>query len=277
MGRWDRWLAVGTVIALPLWGQGVDSTHPSTSRAVTSPVVTTALGKRDMWHVGNTVTVIDVDSVLRISPARTLTDVLEGRVPGLMVMRTSGVPGAPSTIYLRGEGDIAASNQPIIVLDGIRLSANRSAPPPVNLASLTTGGLVSAPSALDQIDPHAIATIEVLHGPAATALYGSDAGAGVIVLTTERGSGRMADGKNAIHLTATYGGGISSLPGNYPANVFRFGTTGGGFSANGLCPATAPDCRVDSLIHFQALNDTRYSPFGNAGNSYGSISVAGGL
>jgi TonB-dependent SusC/RagA subfamily outer membrane receptor len=161
---------------------------------VLSGVVTTATGLQRKVEVGNDISTINVDSVLRVAPVTSVTDLLETRVPGLTVLHSSGTPGDPSRLRLRGAGSITGNNDPILIVDGVRMYASQSDPRNNNLAPSVSGGSsgagYAAPSPLDQIDPNSIETIEIFKGPSATAIYGSDAANGVIVITTKRGRGR---------------------------------------------------------------------------------------
>jgi len=118
---------------------------------------------------------------------------LQGRVAGVEVTSSSGVPGASSSITIRGVSSISSSNQPLIIVDGL----------PIDNKTLNTGVLASdAPGSnrafsnrgLDftnraaDINPEDIETLVVLKGPEASALYGIDAANGAIVITTRRGS-----------------------------------------------------------------------------------------
>src|SRR5690606_5894272 len=91
--------------------------HVSLSSIATmlSGVVTTATGKELRRAVGGDIVVIDVDSVRNIAPIITITDILETRVPGLMVFRESGLAGAPARLRLRGSPSLATSNDPIVI------------------------------------------------------------------------------------------------------------------------------------------------------------------
>src|SRR5581483_1560104 len=151
-------------------------------------IVTTATGPQRRLQVANDITTINVDSVMQTAPVRSVTDLLETRVPGLEVEHTSGNPGDPARIRLRGLSSITRNNDPIVVLDGVRIDVSesgnqnlaRSSPLSPNFGSYT------APSRLDQIDPASIETIDVFKGPRAAALYGPDAANGVIVITTKK-------------------------------------------------------------------------------------------
>ncbi len=160
--------------------------------AILVGVVTTATAAQRALEIGSTIVTLDVDSIMKIAPISSITDLLDGRVPGLTVQRASGTPGDPARIRIRGMGSVAQYNDPIIVVDGARMYSRQS-----DTRNLNAGGFInylgartsqySTPSPLDQIEPGIIEKIEVMKGPSASALYGSDAANGVIVLTTKRG------------------------------------------------------------------------------------------
>ena len=254
---------------------------------VLSGVVTTATGQQARYQVGNDITVLNADSILKIAPVSNLTDMLETRVPGLIVQHTSGIPGAPSRLRLRGVSSINESADPILIVDGIRVYADQSGNTNPqnyqnngNIFNISSGGgskvgNFAGPSALDQLDPNSIETIEVLKGPSATAIYGSDAANGVIVITTKRGR------VGPTHWSVALDQGRTTLPGSWPTNYYLFC-----HDVGGLPTLHEPlDCKdptatlvKDSLVAFQALNDLRYSPLtGHAGqNRDGSLTVSGG-
>ncbi len=119
---------------------------------------------------------------------------LQGRIAGVDVTSTSGVPGASTSITIRGVTSLSSSNQPLIIVDGL----------PIDNKTLNTGTIASdrpgAPASLSlanrgldftnraaDLNPEDIETITVLKGPEASALYGIDAANGAIVITTKRG------------------------------------------------------------------------------------------
>jgi len=116
---------------------------------------------------------------------------LAGRVAGVDVTSTSGVPGSSSSIMIRGVSSLSGSNQPLFVVDGL----------PINNSTFNTGALASASNSATSfenratdfsnrgadINPEDIESITILKGPEASALYGIDASSGAIVITTKRG------------------------------------------------------------------------------------------
>lgn len=100
-------------------------------------------------------------------------ELIMGKVPGLSVSQGDGAPGAGSTIRIRGGASLNASNDPLIVIDGIPVS-NDAAP--------------GTPNALATINPNDIETFTVLKDGSATAIYGSRASNGVIIIQTKKGT-----------------------------------------------------------------------------------------
>lgn len=253
----------------------VEVGHPTTMQIVLTPtatilsgVVTTATGTQRKVEIGNTITTINVDSVMQTAPISSLTDLLETRVPGLTVLRTSGVPGAPARIRLRGSSSITRTSDPIVVVDGVPMYTSLSAAQTNNLANGSDATYL-APSPFDQIDPSTIDRIEVLDGPSATAMYGSNAANGVIVITTKRGR------VQPLRWTVVADEGIQDVPGQYPDAVFRFGWDPSGLGT-GFCPRADLTCAVDSVVHFQALNDPRYTVLGRGSDQRMSVGMSGG-
>jgi TonB-linked SusC/RagA family outer membrane protein len=232
-------------------------------------VIVTASGTQRRLELPNDIVTINADSVMKIAPVHNVTELLEGRVPGLDVQHTSGVPGDPSRLRLRGIGSITRDNAPIVIVDGIRLDVSESRARSAAISSPSASRNYLAPSRLDQIDPNSIATIEIFKGPSASALYGSDAANGVIVITTKKGRA----GPPQWQVSSSQG--ISVLPGSYPAALYRWGhlVEGGGPIQ---CPRTNYRCIQDSLVSFQALNDPQLRPFSLGHRSDATMSISGG-
>lgn len=237
-------------------------------------MVVTATGERRRLELGNDVTVIDVAKVMEERPVTSIADLLEGRVPGLSVQRTSGAPGDPSRIRIRGAGSVYRSNDPIVIVDGIRVYAEQSAERSANLAksiySMGPGQGYSAPSPLDNIDPNSIEKIEVLKGPSAATLYGADAANGVIVITTKRGRA----GPPSWNVSAERG--TSKLPGRFPEAMAHWGHDARFPDKLMLCGAFNPGCVTDSLVTFQALNDPELTFLDRGERSSVQLGVSGG-
>ena len=244
---------------------------------VLSQVVTTATGLQRRIEIGNDITTLNVDSIRQTAPITSVTDLLETRVPGLTVLHSSGVPGDPSRLRLRGDGSAIGNNDPIFIIDGIRVYSSQSDPRNNNLAPTLDANAAShhsvpAPSPIDQLDPASIETIEVFKGPSATALYGSDAANGVIVITTKHGR------SGPTHWNLDLGQGVNWLPGAWPTNMFRFGSGNDNVSSGSpFCVWNDPTCIADSVVAFQALNDPRYTVFSHGEDQMADLTVSGGV
>lgn len=244
-------------------------------------LVTTAAGLQKRRDVGAAVTTLRVDSLLEVTPFASLSELLASRVPGLLVQRTSGVPGDPARLRLRGLGSVRRSNDPVILVDGVRIYAAHTAPRSGNLTNFDPAGMaavapqriypldVPAASPLDQIDPNAIELIEVLHGPSAATLYGAEAANGVILITTKRGQqGRT---RWAVRLAR----GRTTMPGTYPTGFYRWGHDAGSGIAQ-LCPLFVSTCARDSVVARQVLTDPALTPFDHGQRTNFSLTASGG-
>ncbi|WP_245576536.1 SusC/RagA family TonB-linked outer membrane protein [Flexithrix dorotheae] len=110
---------------------------------------------------------------LQERPTSSLTQSLSGRIAGANVSQNSGRPGGKAKIRIRGNTSVSLDNSPLYVVDGV---------------ILVTEGLQNNTSPIDYINPNDIASVEVLKDASATAIYGSRAANGVILITTKRGS-----------------------------------------------------------------------------------------
>ena len=170
-------------------------------------VVVTALGltaNRD--QLGTAQATVQGTSLVRSGETSVITG-LSGKTPGVLITRTSGDPGASANIQIRGASTITGNLQPLIVVDGIPiynssvgddgiLNSNGGA------GSNQVNGVVQA-SRLNDINPDDIATMEVLKGAAASAVWGTRAANGVIVITTKKGA--SANGKLSVSYRSSYG------------------------------------------------------------------------
>ncbi|CAN5910463.1 SusC/RagA family TonB-linked outer membrane protein [soil metagenome] len=117
---------------------------------------------------------------------------LQGRVAGVEVTTTSGLPGSSSSITIRGVSSISSSNQPLMVIDGLpvdnkTLNSNVLASGAPGSSTDFANRSVDFSSRSGDINPEDIETLTVLKGPEASALYGIDAANGAIIITTKRG------------------------------------------------------------------------------------------
>ncbi len=126
-------------------------------------------------------------------PITRVDQALVGQLAGVTVKQNTGIPGKAFSIQVRGTGSIAAGNEPLYVLDGFPLALN---------SSNTSNGSFSTGNPLDNINPNDIDNIEVLKDAAATAIYGSRASNGVVLITTKHG--QTGKPKLALNMYAGY-------------------------------------------------------------------------
>jgi len=145
-------------------------------------VVTGTAGEVQTRTLGNAVGRLEVKNTLAISgPPVKLQDMLSSSVPGVRIMRASGSIGSGGTTRIRGSGSLSLSNEPLIYIDGVR-SNNQAA-----AFSYAFNGGQEQPSRLNDLNPEEIESIEVLKGPSAATIYGTEASNGVIQIITKRG------------------------------------------------------------------------------------------
>lgn len=138
---------------------------------VLDEVVVVGYGQMKRSDLTGSVTSVGEDAVKK-SIATSVDQVLQGRAAGVQIQANSGTPGASTSIRIRGINSLNATNQPIFVIDGVVIDS-------------TTDDETSNP--LSSINPSDIVSMDILKDASATAIYGSRASNGVIMITTKRG------------------------------------------------------------------------------------------
>lgn len=220
-------------------------------------------------------------SVATIAPAAeelaatsNFTDVLNSRAPGLYVQQSNGAAGTGSRIRVRGANSLSLSNEPLLIIDGVRANNDVGNRDQVNVSSantlgtnVATGGQTT--SRLNDINPEDIETIDVIRGPAGVALYGTAAANGVIQITTKRG--RAGHTRWTTHLE----GGQSSNETDFPDNVAMRGRNAAGTVVQcNIDQRTLGNCTADQLVSRNPL--TNLSPFRNGARRAGGANASGG-
>lgn len=192
---------------------------------------------------------------------------LEGRVPGLTVVQSSGLPGTAVSLQVRGQSSLTQGSEPLYIIDGVPFAPGNGNT--ARLSSLLSGGL----SPFATINPADIESIEVLKDADATAIYGSRGANGVVLITTRRGAA------GAVRVTARFTTGwgrATAIPEmlNTPQYVAMRREA---FANDGAVPtmANAPDLML--------WDTARYTDFGRlllggtARTSEGGLSLSGGI
>jgi len=154
----------------------------STPANLDAVVVTGTPGATQRREIGNSVGVINAADIVETAPILSMQGLLNGRTPSLVVLPTSGQVGTGSQVRIRGQSSLSLGNNPLLFVDGVRVN-NAVATGPVSQA------FGSSPiSRLNDFNPSDIESIEVLKGPSAATLYGTEAANGVINIITKKGS-----------------------------------------------------------------------------------------
>jgi TonB-linked SusC/RagA family outer membrane protein len=160
-------------------------------------VVVTAVGlKRNEASLGYSVATVKPDQILQKSEPDMLKG-LQGKVAGVDIRTSQGTPGAATRINIRGNTSFFGNNEPLIVVDGIPYNNDQ-----VSTSSQTSGGGAYS-SGLSSLDPNDIASMTVLKGAAAAALYGSRASNGAVIITTKSGSASMGKRKLEVNYSTS--------------------------------------------------------------------------
>jgi TonB-linked SusC/RagA family outer membrane protein len=251
-------------------GQTANANIQMRAVAITlNPVVTTATGEQRRVEVGNAIAQVDAANAVKTTGVANMADLLTGRAPGVMVVPGTQT-GAGTRIRIRGTSSLSLSNNPIYIVDGVRVEGTTGS------SSVSVGG--TTPARINDINPEEIANIEVVRGPSAATLYGTDAANGVIVITTKRG----VAGRAQFTYTTEQGAHVDNN--TYPTAYrgWRTGTT----NATNSTPANTTQCFLvqrasgacaqDSVTSYNLYDDPESTPNGAGYRQSHSLQVGGG-
>ena len=233
-------------------------------------VIVTATGesqrRRESGNTVNTVT----PTAERLATSTTVAQLLEAQAPGVYINSPGGTTGSASRIRIRGANSLSLTNEPLLIVDGIRVSNEITQSNNLG-GGIGVGGQGS--SRFNDINPDDIESIEILKGPAAAALYGTAAASGVIQVRTKRGR------PGGTRWTTYVEGGTQKDVTDYPANFSQIGRrvsdgtrlTGCTLDAQvrNICTAVP-----DSLARWNPLEQA--DPFVTGSRTSMGLSVAGG-
>lgn len=236
-----------------------------------TPTVVTATGEQRRVEVGNSIAQVDAANLVETRPINSMGDLLTARAPGVQVIGGNST-GTGARVRIRGTSSLSLSNDPIYVIDGVRMQSSS------NSQTIGIGG--STFSRMSDINPDEIESIEVVRGPSAATLYGTDAANGVIVITTKKG----VAGKPQWTLFTQQAAIKDRNP--WPANYTGFGkfaaragtpNTASCFLTRQALPTTDNNyCKLDSIASFSPSQVDSTSPIGTGhGQNYG-LQVRGG-
>jgi len=249
--------------------QVVDATLSVDHLRVEELVVTGRATETRRANLPNSVGTIDGTEINQV-PQETIDKAISGRVAGAVISQNSGAPGGGIQLNIRGSSSINAQAEPLYVVDGVIVS-NAGVASAANEITNAAGGSATSGSAFDQdvvqnriadLNPMDIETIEVLKGASASAIYGSLASNGVVIITTKRGSGPS-------QVRLAFQGGSFDLSNKLGAREFsNVDDAVGAFGSAAADFCTSSPCQV--FDNEQALADR------NAFSYQADIQVSGG-
>lgn len=234
-----------------------------------NPVVTTATGQERRVEVGNAIAQVDAAEIVATRPVANVSDLLTARAAGVQVLPGTQT-GAGSRVRIRGTSSLSLSNNPIYVIDGIRIESSTGS------SSTPTGGTL--PSRVGDLNPEEIEAIEVVRGPSAATLYGTDAANGVIVIRTKRGVAGRPQWSYYTEQTAIQD------RNDYP-DAYRTWRTGSTPATNStpannvqclLTQVAAGTCTQDSVTTFDIFEDDETTPYGTGYRQQQGVQLRGG-
>lgn len=141
-------------------------------------VVVTATGVQRQRELGHAVSKLQVSDQVEMSKPASVQNLLQAQAPGMTINQSTGSVGAASELRIRGRTSLSFSNRPLVYIDGAR----------INTSTPSSDQQGQEFSRLNDLNPEDIESVEVIKGPAAATLYGTEAAAGVIRITTKSGS-----------------------------------------------------------------------------------------
>jgi TonB-linked SusC/RagA family outer membrane protein len=236
---------------------------PAAALALEGLVVSATGQVQRRREVGNAVSNVNIEDV-ELAAVDNVSQLINGRAAGVIVQQSGGTTGTGARIRIRGSNSISLSNEPLLIIDGVRVDNN----PTSN--SVAIGG--QTPSRLNDINSEDIESIEILKGPAASALYGTAAANGVIQITTKRGRSGQT------RFRAYTEQGTQENRTDFPANFGRLGVRPNGsrtfrcsldLISRGLCRPES-----DELLVFNPLEEA--SPFRDGYRQKYGVNLSGG-
>jgi TonB-linked SusC/RagA family outer membrane protein len=225
-----------------------------------SEVVVTVTGAQKKAEISNTVASVDVASKAEETTANNLGQLLSGQAAGVQIV-SAGAAGGGSRIRIRGQSSLSLSNAPVVYVDGIKVS------------SAATDGSSTNASRFDDLNPDEIESIDVLKGPAAATLYGTEAANGVINITTKKGRA----GATRWNVFGESGSSWDPSKGHYRDLWVSFQhNTDGSLRQCFLTQQANGQCTIDSTYHGNVLNQPGLTPLVNGNVNKVGLQVSGG-
>jgi len=213
---------------------------------------------------GTDIATIDAASEVEKGQQNSFSNLLQGRSGNLTISTSSGNVGASSRIRIRGITSLTQDNQPLLIIDGVR--ANQFTGEGINRGQTF--------SRFDDLDPDNIQSVEVVKGPTATTLYGSEAAAGVIIVNTKRGGTGAGGAQVTVKTEHGFQDDVTPYRDNF-GNVTQFVTGPDDPKLDGFRTATNP-VTGEIFALDNPFEDEDTSPFRTARQSQGTVQARGG-
>lgn len=256
-------------LTVPAGGEATVDFVLATSAVQLQSITTTATGEQDKRTVGVATATIDAAKRVAEAPVANMTDMLTAQAPGVQVLG-GAITGGGQRIRIRGNTSLSLNNEPIVFVDGVRVFSDN------NSSSIGIGG--TNPSRLSDFNPEEIESIEVLKGPTASTLYGTDAANGVIVIKTKRGKAGAAKWaayteqgiiQDRNQYPSAFRGWSANIPGAAASSVNNVTQCFASQVGRGLCTQ-------DSVATFDLFADDETTPNGTGRRQQYGLNVSGG-
>ena len=234
-----------------------------------SPMVVTATGEQRRVEVANAVAHVDASRLTEQTAVSNFADLLTARAAGVQAIPGTQT-GAGVRFRIRGNSSLSLSNNPIFIIDGVRVEGTTGS------MSVGVGG--TTPARINDINPEEIESIEIVRGPSAATLYGTDAANGVVVIRTKRGVAGAAQWTYYMEQTAI------TDRNDYPAAHWgwRTGPTAATTSTRSntvqcfLFQVATGVCAQDSVTVYNLHEDPEATPFGVGHRQQHGLQLRGG-
>ena len=251
-------------------GAAVNLDFALTSAPVSlSGIVVTATGEQQKLSIANVIGTIGADSIVATAPITNVTDLLQGRVAGVMTFSNAGMTGSAARIRIRGFNSLSQDNSPLMIIDGVRVENTSGGGSRIGPRQYSSGWTAGA---ITDLNPEEIESIDVVKGPSAATLYGTDAANGVIIIRTKRG--RPGDTRWTVYTE----GGIIEQASDVHTGYFAWGRDADGASIR--CEnrvRVAGGCTLDSLTSWSPFRDSPAAPLGMGHREQLGVQVSGGV
>ena len=249
--------SVTQAVTIPAGGAAEQDVALSQVAVGLDAVVVTATGDQAVREQGTVAHNIDLKARVDQAPTTNLSDALNSTVPGVVVQSAGGTTGSGTRIRIRGSNSVSLSNEPVLVVDGVRVENGAQS------SSVGVGG--QQPSRLNDISPQDLESVQVASGPAAGVLYGTDAANGAILMRTRRGQ------PGATRWTVSAESGVLNDYGVYPANYTGLTALDSACSLTRVAAGTCTQVRVRTFNPIESR-----SPFRTGHRAQYGVSASGG-